>query len=109
MNNLFLEVAINLPINSTFYYSIQEDQIEKAKIGKRIKVPFNNREATGYIVGFKDNTEIHDIKEIISIDEEEFFDEKMLKFYRWISGYYFSPLGEVIAANSCLYTILQKS
>ncbi len=108
MSNLFLEVAVNLPINSTFYYSIQEDQIEKAKIGKRIKVPFNNREATGYIVGFKDNTEIHDIKEIISIDEEEFFDEKMLKFYRWISDYYFSPLGEVIAASIPSYKSLKR-
>jgi len=46
-----IEVAIALPVYSTYVYSVPEDLLALVSTGKRVLVPFGQRRVTGYILG----------------------------------------------------------
>jgi len=95
----FAEIAIALPIDRMFNYSIPERLSEETAIGKRVFVPFQNRTIVGYIAGFSETAEVADVKEISSvIDKEPIISTEMLKLTRWIKDNYFCSWGEAIAA-----------
>jgi len=96
----FAEIAVALPIEAAFTYSIPEELRGEARLGKRVLVPFGKRTVTGYILGLSSSPppDVSVIKPIIDIlDSVPLFDEKRLKFLKWVSSYYFAPLGEVLA------------
>ncbi len=100
MRKPFAEVAVALPIESTFTYSIPEELEGEAGLGKRALVPFGKRLVTGYILGLHASPppgikEIRPISDIL--DAFPLFDEKRLRFFKWMSSYYFAPLGEVLS------------
>jgi primosomal protein N' (replication factor Y) len=97
----FVEVAISLPIEKTFYYEIPPGFGDRLRLGSRVLVPFRGRKVTGYAIAFPpdltDYPKADRPKSIEDIlDERPIFDERMLSFYRWISDYYLYPLGGVI-------------
>ena len=86
-----------MPVPGTFYYRLPEGLKERPEIGKRVLVPFGKRRITGYILGFSEEIEIEEVKDVVDIlDELPLFGKSELDFFRWVSNYYFSPLGEVI-------------
>ncbi len=95
----FAEIAISLPVDRTFHYSIPERLSEAAAVGKRAFVPFQNRPVVGYIVGIAADSDVRDIKEISSIiDKEPVLSEEMLTLTKWVKNNYFCSWGEAIAA-----------
>jgi len=97
----FVEVAIGLPIEKTFYYELPAGFGDRLRLGSRVLVPFRGRKVTGYAIAFPPNLADYPkadrLKSIVDIlDERPLFDDRMLSFYRWISDYYFYPLGGVI-------------
>jgi len=98
-NSKFAEVAVALPMDRTFHYSIPQRLSGEMAVGKRVFVPFQNRRAVGYVVGFADEAEVKDVKEIESIiDREPILSEEMLKLTRWMKDNYFSSWGEALEA-----------
>src|SRR3970282_2289898 len=98
--NKFPEIAVALPIEAAFTYSIPEELRGEARLGQRVLVPFGKRTVTGYILGLSSSPppDVSVIKPIIDIlDSVPLFDEKRLNFLKWVSSYYFAPLGEVLA------------
>ena len=94
-----IEVAVPIPQSETFYYSVPSHLQDGIQIGKRVLVPFKNRKALGFIIGFGKPPEGITLREIIDIvDEEPLFDEKRLEFLKWFSNYYLSSLGIVLKA-----------
>jgi len=90
-------VAVPLPLHNSFTYQYPSEFKDKMRIGMRVLVPFGKRRLTGYVVGFPQKTQGHKIKEIYDLlDDEPLFNEEDLKFYKWISDYYYHPLGETI-------------
>ena len=66
-------------------------------VGSRVLVPLERRKVTGYVVAVKDSSDIENIKPIEEVlDLLPLFGPSDLIFFKWISSYYFSPLGEVI-------------
>ena len=47
----FADIAVALPVESTFTYAVPEELRLDARLGKRVLVPFGNRTVTGYILG----------------------------------------------------------
>jgi primosomal protein N' (replication factor Y) len=97
----FVEVAVGLPVEKTFYYEIPSFFAERLELGSRVLIPFGGRKVTGYAVALPPNLEDYPkadgVKPILDIlDEKPAFDGRMLAFYRWISDYYLHPLGQVI-------------
>ncbi len=95
----FAEVAVSLPMDRTFHYSIPDNLSADIKIGKRVFVPFLNRSIVGYVVGLTDTADVKNVKSIISvIDKEPILNEEILKLTRWVKDNYFCSWGEAIAA-----------
>lgn len=105
------EVSIPIPDNKTYSYDIPPNLRESIKIGKRVVVPFKNRDVLGFIVNISRPPKGITLKKIKDIvDEEILFDKGRLEFYKWISKYYITPLGLVLKAAhlSGLGTTLKK-
>lgn len=98
-NPKFAQIAISLPVDRIFHYSIPEKYAGTVETGKRVFVPFQNRKLIGYVVGFAEHAEVADVKEIIDvIDNEPIINEEMLKLTKWIKDNYFCSWGEAIGA-----------
>ncbi len=91
-----IEVAIPLPLDRTFHYSVPEPLRPRVRQGMRVFVPFGRRKVTGYVLGpaARPGAELKDIIDVL--DDEPLFTSRELAFYRWIASYYLHPLGEVI-------------
>ena len=96
----FADIAIAMPIDRLFTYSIPASLKENVEIGKRVFVPFRNKDVVGYIVGLKKESNakgIRDIKNII--DEKPIISKNLLKLTDWISQTYLCSRGQAIAAT----------
>ncbi|HPN39430.1 MAG TPA: DEAD/DEAH box helicase family protein, partial [Melioribacteraceae bacterium] len=95
---MFVKVVFPLPFRNSFTYSVPEDFVDLIGIGVRVVVPFGKRVLTGFRIDVIDKADTDVIiKPIIDIiDELPVFDKLSLKFYEWISEYYFCSLGEAL-------------
>jgi primosomal protein N' (replication factor Y) len=94
---LLIKVAIPLPVDGLFTYSVPNHFVDLIKIGIRVLVPFGRRILNAYVIEKDIKADIHKIKKIIDvIDNKALFPEEMIPFFSWISNYYFFPIGEVI-------------
>ncbi len=107
---IYLDIALNVPLNQTFTYSFDETDSEKAEkkllpeIGKRAEIKFGNRKTIGYITGIHDKlpencpVEEGKIRPILRIlDKESLFGQELLELARWMSFYYLCSIGEAIS------------
>jgi len=93
----FVEVAPSLPLPMPLCYKAPARLRDAIEIGKRVLVPLGKRRITGYVLGFPEENKIEDIRDVLDVlDDSPIFSEDELAFYRWVSNYYFAPLGEVI-------------
>lgn len=98
MKGNFANIALDIPVDSLFTYSIPDYLNDKAEAGARVLVPFGKRVLTGFIVSFTDECSFEKVKDVKSVlDDEPALTEEMLKFGMWISEYYLSPPGEILA------------
>jgi primosomal protein N' (replication factor Y) len=99
MTTSFVDIALPVPIDHTFTYSVPADLQSQAMLGCRVVVPFGKKKITGVIVARSTDTNIAAIKPIDDVlDGVPTFSEEMLKLTRWISDYYLAPWGEVLRA-----------
>ena len=102
----YVRVAVNLPVRRTYTYFLPEDFSEKDYTGYAVLVPFGNQRTTGFILGedeeIEEGIEIKPILDILS--EGPLFTKKMVRFFEWMSEYYFYPIGQII--NSSIPSML---
>lgn len=97
MKPKFANIAFNLPVDSLFTYSIPDHLKNEIKPGSRVLAPFGKRNITGIVTGFTDSSDLKKIKSIgDSLDTKPIISAEMIEFCRWMSKYYFCPIGEVI-------------
>ena len=93
----YIEVAVALPVFQTFTYTAPEALAAFVGIGKRVLIPFGRRRVTGYVLGSSESCDQKEVKAVIDVfDDQPLFPSTMVPFFRWISGYYKYPLGQVI-------------
>jgi len=91
------DVAVDLPVDRIFSYTVAEDIKDAVSPGSRVIVPFGRRRVTGYIVSLSEKKSAEDLKSVEAcLDREPLLDEGMISLLQWVSNYYLSPLGEVI-------------
>lgn len=98
---IIVDVAVPYRVGGSFHYTAQPDVLGSLSVGSLIEVPFQQRTTHGFVLGFpeKPAVEITKLKAIGRLlAPYPVFDETMLRFLRWVSEYYFHPLGEVLAA-----------
>jgi primosomal protein N' (replication factor Y) len=101
-NELFADVILPLPLEGHFTYRVPIAFQLKMKTGIRVIVQFGKRKFFSALVyRLHQNVPSGDfeIKNIDAIlDEEPIIDQKQLKLWEWIAGYYCCTLGEVFKA-----------
>ncbi|MDA8162475.1 MAG: primosomal protein N' [Desulfobacteraceae bacterium] len=95
-NRRLIDVVLPLPIERGLTYALSPAAATPPR-GGRVLVQVGPRNMIGIAWG---STHLHpscEIKEVIKvIDETPFISETLLKFFTWMSSYYFYPIGKVI-------------
>lgn len=87
---MYVEVLIQFNIRSldyTFTYKVPKELENSIEIGKRVKVPFRNKNIEGFILDIKNNFESdYQVKNIIEvIDKNVVLNDELLKLGEYIS------------------------
>ena len=98
---MYVNIALPLPINQTFTYSVPEEFHSKISLGIRVLAPFGEkRQLEGVIVELTDTPDVPDgveIKPILDcLDDEPFFSSELLRLTKWMSEYYLASYGEAL-------------
>lgn len=103
---MFLEVALPLPLPTTFFYSCPSEISARAQPGQRVLVPFQNRKLSGFVIRplaqlpktFNPGVVL---KEIVGlVDESSLISPELFHLAEWVADYYFASVGEVL--KSCV-------
>lgn len=92
---MYIEVLIETKVksnNMTFTYYVPQE-IDNDLIGKRVLVPFNNREVEGFVLNKTIKPKDYIAKEIIRvIDDEKVLTEELINLGKFMSEKYLCPL-----------------
>ena len=91
---LYCDVALPVPVDRIFTYSIQN---ASPVAGGRVLVPFRREQMQGIVVALHDVPPGNETRPILRVlDQEPVFSADLLKLGTWIADYYLAPLGEVL-------------
>jgi primosomal protein N' (replication factor Y) (superfamily II helicase) len=96
----YCEVALPVPLRSTFTYAVPASLDGEPLIGRRVVVPFGRRAMTGVALAESDRPpDLARIKEIAEVmDSLPAFPPKLIELGHWIGRYYLAPIGEAFRA-----------
>ena len=96
----YCEVALPVPLRSTFTYAVPESFQGEDLLGRRLLVPFRNRAMVGVGLSVSETAPaIARVKEISELlDPVPALPAKLIELGRWISRYYLAPIGETFRA-----------
>jgi primosomal protein N' (replication factor Y) len=100
----YCEVALPVPLRSTFSYAVPSALNGETLVGRRVVVPFRNRPMIGVALAESDQAPdpariksgIREIAEVM--DPVPALPPKLLELGHWISRYYLAPIGEAFRA-----------
>jgi primosomal protein N' (replication factor Y) (superfamily II helicase) len=100
MNKVFCNVALAVPLRTTFTYAVPEQLCAVVQPGVRVLVPFRQKSLVGVVVDLPERApEKAKIREISSVLELiPALTPKLIELGHWIAGYYLAPVGEVFRA-----------
>ena len=104
MSESFCNVALPVPLRTTFTYAVPEDLRESVQPGSRVLVPFRRKSMIGVVVEMTASaphlltkgTKIRAVNK--SLDLIPALSPTIIKLGKWISEYYLAPVGEVFRA-----------
>lgn len=99
MSQLFVDIALPLPLDHVFTYIVPPELQSSVSIGKRVLVPFGKKHYTGVVVAMSETTKVRGLKPVTDIlDVKPAFSKELLALTNWISEYYLNPWGETLKA-----------
>jgi len=94
----FAQVVVPAPLKDPLIYTVPDSLKNRIAAGARVLVPLRKRIVTGIVVGFVRETPLAQTKEIFDqFDDQPILDAKLLQLAQWVSQYYLTSLGEVLA------------
>ncbi len=100
---MYVDVVLELPVDSAFTYCVENvDRAENA-LYRRVEVPFRKGTKRGVIIRAFHDKPSFEVKSVSAIlDEAPLFGEETLELANWIKDFYLCSLGEA------LFTILPR-
>lgn len=96
----FCNVALPVPLRTTFTYAAPEPMRGTVQPGSRVLVPFRKKSLVGVVVEFveaaPEGTKILEITR--ALDVVPALPPKLVELATWIANYYLAPIGEVFRA-----------
>ena len=92
----YCDVALPVPLDATFTYSIPEEMPEPP-VGGRVIVPFREKRLCGVVTELHDRDPKFKAKPVQQVlDASPALTPKLMQLGRWIAQYYMAPIGEVL-------------
>ena len=94
-------VALTVPVDKPYTFSIPDALAETVVPGKRVVVPFGpaDRPTPAFCTAVASESWTSTLKPILSVlDEDRLIDDTLLALGEWIARYYACPLGRTLAA-----------
>lgn len=92
----FCDVAVPVPLDATFTYSIP-DNLPEPCAGGRVIVPFREKRLCGIVTEVHDRQPSFEAKPILQVlDSAPALTDELMQLGRWIAQYYIAPIGEVL-------------
>ena len=89
------EVALPLPLRTTFTYQVPDALDDSTMTGVRVVVPFRNRAMLGVVLGRSNSANGASLKNVTEVlDSVPALTPCLVELGRWISNYYLAPIGE---------------
>jgi len=100
MSSPFCNVALPVPLRTTFTYAVPEVLRDTLQPGSRVLVPFRKKSMVGVVVEMADRAPANvRLREIIKVMEfAPSLTPRMIVLAQWIANYYLAPVGEVFRA-----------
>jgi primosomal protein N' (replication factor Y) (superfamily II helicase) len=96
----FCNVALPVPLRTTFTYAVPESLRGTVQPGSRVLVPFRKKAMVGVIVELTESapqgTKIREITR--TLDFVPALTPKLIELAHWVAGYYLGSIGEVFRA-----------
>lgn len=101
VKEILAEVAVFNALDKTLHYTIPEELSEQAMVGCRVLVPLGRREVVGVLISRDESLPDGSGKFVLRpvkavLDRAPTVPPEQINLCRWISRYYFYPLGEVL-------------
>jgi primosomal protein N' (replication factor Y) (superfamily II helicase) len=97
MTSSFCNVALGVPLRTTFTYRVPELLRDAVRPGCRVLVPFRNKSMVGVVVELvpaaPEGTRVRDISKVLDVIPA--LTPKLMELGQWIANYYLAPVGEV--------------
>lgn len=95
---MLLDVAIPVPLHTTFTYDVPAELASRIQPGMRVKLPFRRGQKMAVVTRLNTQAPAHaKIKPITEIlDETPVLSPILLELCQWMSHYYAAPIGELI-------------
>ncbi len=98
---MYAEIAVNVPVQGTFYYHIPVELAGKLKAGHLVRVSFGVAEQPGIVLALRDETPFAQTKPVLErLDPQPVVESVHIAVARWLSEKTLAPLG------ACLWTFL---
>lgn len=92
----YCDVALPVPLDQAFTYSLSPDQSAPV-VGGRVVVPFRSSKLIGVVTRLYDQPPAVETKPVERVlDQEAVLSPELMDLGRWVAGYYLAPLGEVL-------------
>jgi len=92
----YCDVAVPVPLDATFTYSIPDDLPEPC-VGGRVMVGFREKRLCGVVTELHDREPSFKAKPIQQLlDTTSALPDELMQLGRWIAHYYIAPIGEVL-------------
>ena len=98
---LFVDVILPVPVRKEFTYRVPFELNDQVFAGARVIVPFGRAKLiTGIITDIHENIPAEYQTKYIEhlLDEQPIITPIQYNFWKWISGYYMAPIGDVMNA-----------
>ena len=100
MASPFCNVALPVPLRTTFTYGIPEALRTSVQPGCRVLVPFRNKALIGVVVALIEqppaDARLREITKLMEFSPA--LTPKLIELGQWIASYYLAPIGEVFRA-----------
>lgn len=100
MPRYYCDVALPVPLRSTFSYAVPEKFVFPPQAGMRVMVPFRKRAMIGVVVDCSTRVPAAKaLREIVElVDDIPALPPALVELGRWVASYYLAPVGEVFRA-----------
>jgi primosomal protein N' (replication factor Y) len=97
MTTLYVDLAIPVAVDKLFTYKVPTALQSLVHEGVRVMAPFGMRTVVGFVVEVKYSSGIANTKPIRDVlDHEPTITTELIRLAKWMSDYYYVPLGEVL-------------